>query len=659
MEQDHSHGRRRFLKGSLVLGTASAMAPAALAQQAGQGGQAKDGAGTKPAGPSAATAHAEAGPVDAHPSMPNGHGGAGAIIRDPGSDYMVDLLRAAGIRYVAAIPGSSFRGVHESLVNHGGNKAPELIVCVHEEISAAIAHGYAKAAGHPMACLVHSTVGLQHASMAIYNAWCDRVPMMVLAGNGLDETHRRPGVEWFHTAADLGAFVRDYVKWDDTPVSLAHYGESFMRAMQITMTPPCDPVLIVCDGDLQEEAIPDRAALPIPKLAEVAPAGGNPAAIGQAADMLVNATQPLIVADRAARTPAGMRALVQLAELLNAPVIDRGGRLNMPTNHYLNHTGRQASLVASADVILGLELTDIWGVVNDVPDIMHRKSVRKARPDARIIGISAGYGAAHGNVQDQQRYLATDLTLEADSETAMPQLIEAIGQRLDEGKRAAIAARKDALADAHKQMRATDAEAAANGWDASPISTARLSMELWNQIRHLDWALVSDTNFASYWPMRLWDFTEHHQYNGGAGGYGIGYGMPASVGAALAHRDAGRISVSIQTDGDMMMLPGSLWTLAHHQIPLLIVMHNNRAWHQETMHLKRMANWRGRGPTNWPVGTTITDPDIDFATLARSMGVWAQGPIDDPAKLSHAIAAALEVVKQGKPALLDILTQPR
>ena len=641
----------------MALGAASTIGISAGAQATSGRGAAPSGA-DKPAGPSTGAIQAETGPVRTGPPASGAHGET-ATIGDPGSDYMVELLHAAGIRYVAAIPGSSFRGLHESIVNHGGDKAPQLITCVHEEISAAIAHGYAKAAGHPMACLVHSTVGLQHASMAIYNAWCDRVPMMVLAGNGLDETKRRPGVEWFHTAADLGEFVRSYVKWDDTPVSLGHYGESFMRAMQITLTPPCDPVLIVCDGDLQEEDIPDRSALPIPRLAEVAPAGGNPAAIGQAADMLVKAEQPVIVADRAARTLDGMRSLVRLAELLNAPVIDRLARLNMPTNHYLNQTGRQASLVKTADVILGLELTDIWGVVNDVPDIMHRKSVRKARPDAKIIGISAGYGTAHGNVQDQQRYLATDLMLDADAETAMPQLIDAIEQRLDGARRKAIAGRKAALVDAYHAMRAGDAEAAAIGWDASPISTARLSMELWDQIKHLNWALVSDINFVSYWPTRLWDFTEHHQFIGGAGGYGIGYGMPSSVGAALAHRDAERIPVSIQCDGDMMMLPGALWTLAHHDIPMLVVMHNNRAWHQETMHLKRMANWRGRGPTTWPVGTTITDPDIDFSTLARSMGVWAQGPIDDPAKLASAIGAALDIVKQGKPALLDVLTQPR
>jgi thiamine pyrophosphate-dependent acetolactate synthase large subunit-like protein len=200
---------------------------------------------------------------------------------------------------------------------------------------------------------------------------------------------------------------------------------------------------------------------------------------------------------------------------------------------------------------------------------------------------------------------------------------------------------------------------AARGWDASPISTARLSMELWDRIKAEPWALVSSSAFISRWPNRLWDFTEHHQYIGGEGGFGLGYGGPAAVGAAIAHHRAGRLPVAIQPDGDLMMAPAIFWTLAHHKIPLLMVMHNNRAWHQETMHLQRMASRRDRHPENALVGTVINDPIIDYSMLARSQGVWAEGPVDNPAKLGAAIARALAVVKSGKPALLDVVTQPR
>lgn len=647
--------RRAFMTGSLVVGAAAMSSPAF----GGQPGPSRDRArGAK--GPTAAVAHAEAGPIGTEPDVVATPSRAGeAVIARPGSDYMVDLMKAAEIRYVAVMPGSSFRGLQESIVNHGGNVAPEIIVCVHEEISAAMAHGYAKVAGKPMACLLHSNVGLQHASMAIYNAWCDRAPMLLLTANHLDATKRRPGVEWTHATQDLGSFVRDYIKWDDVPVSLAHYGESFARAMQLTMTPPYEPVMIVVDSELQESAIPPGTEIPVPRLSVTAPPAGDPVAVELAADLLVAADQPMIAADRAARTPAGVRRLVRLAELLNAPVVDRGGRMNMPTTHYLNQTGRQSALVAGSDVILGLELTDIWGLVNNVSDKAERKSQRLARADAKVIGISANYAFAHGNVQDVQRYYAADVTLAADAETCLPQLIAAVERRLTGAHRRTIADRKAALEASYRDMRAGHATAAARGWDASPISTARLSMEIWDRIRTLDWGLVSNSDFISAWPQRLWDITEHHQYIGGEGGYGVGYGLPAALGAALAHRDAGRIAVSIQTDGDVMMLPGTFWTLAHHNVPILIVMHNNRAWHQETMHLKRIANRRDRGPESWDIGTTITDPNIDYAGLARSMGVWAEGPIDDPARLGAALDRALAVTRSGKPALVDVVTQPR
>ena len=184
-------------------------------------------------------------------------------------------------------------------------------------------------------------------------------------------------------------------------------------------------------------------------------------------------------------------------------------------------------------------------------------------------------------------------------------------------------------------------------------------MEVYDIIKDLDWALVSSAGFASFWPQRLWDIERHHQYIGADGGYGVGYGAPAAAGAAMAHRDAGRIPVAIQSDGDMMVLPGTLWTLAHHHIPLLTVMQNNRAYHQETMHIQRMAGRRNRGAERAPIGTLLTEPNIDFAAMARSMGVWAEGPIDKPAKLRPALQRALKVVQSGKPALVDVITQPR
>ena len=189
------------------------------------------------------------------------------IVARPGSDFMVDVIKATGIEYIASNPGSSFRSLQESIVNYGGNKKPEFLTCMHEESSVAMAHGYAKAAGKPMGIFAHGTVGLQHAAMAVYNAWCDRVPMMIFAGNFLDADKRRPGVEWYHCVQDPAAMLRDFTKWDDQPASLQHFAESVMRGYKITTTTPMGPVVITADGYLQEAQVQNEKKLHIPKLA--------------------------------------------------------------------------------------------------------------------------------------------------------------------------------------------------------------------------------------------------------------------------------------------------------------------------------------------------------------------------------------------------------
>jgi acetolactate synthase-1/2/3 large subunit len=643
-----STGRRRFIGGSLV-GAAGAVVVQAV--PAGAQGVPASLPKPRPAGPSPWLAAAESRSPGAEAALAADH------VEYPGSDFMVDCMKAARIDYVTLCPGSSFRGLQESLQSYDG--APTMIVCTHEEISAAICHGYFKVAGKPMACLVHSNVGLQHASMAMFNAWCDRAAMMVVAGNVFDATKRRPGVEWYHTAQDLGAMVRDFVKYDDAPASLQHYAESFMRAQSIAMTAPAKPVLIVADGELQEESVQNGGALRIPKLSiPVAPAG-DARSLATVARWLVGAKSPVIVADRAARTPEGMALLVKLAESLNAPVVDLLGRLNFPTNHYLNHTWLQQSLVTGADVILALEVGDLWGLTNTVPDTIARPSQRLIKPDCKVAAINADYLYSKSNMGDLERYFSPDLPIAAESEASLPALIDAVARELNPAQRDAVAARRQPAQAAFDRMRDQARRDATRGWDASPISTARLCQELWAQIRGEKWGLVSTSAFVSRWPQRLWDMSEHHHYIGAEGGYGVGYGAPAAVGAAIAHREAGRLAVNIQNDGDLMMQPGVLWTQAHHSIPMLNLMHNNRAWHQEVMHLQRMANRRQRHPDRARLGTTITEPNIDYAGMARCMGVWGEGPITDPAKLGPALARALAVVKSGKPALLDVVTQPR
>jgi acetolactate synthase-1/2/3 large subunit len=573
----------------------------------------------------------------------------------PGSDFMVDVIKALGFEYVIANPGSSFRGLHESLVNYGGNKNPEFITCCHEESSVAMAHGYAKVEGKPTCVLAHGTVGLQHASMGIYNAYCDRAPVFMIIGNTLDANTRRPGVEWAHSVQDAAVMVRDFTKWDDTPASLQHFAESAVRAYKIATTPPTMPVLLVADGDLQETPMPAGERPRIPKITLAGPPQGDSGGVAEAAKLLVAAENPVLIADRCARTPAGMKLFTELAETLQAAVVNQNGRMNFPSRHPLDQSERAREVIRNADVILGLEVWDFWGTVNNFRDQLHRTSQPITKAGAKMISISATDLNTRSNYQDFQRFPDLDLSMAADSEATLPALIEACKRLITADRKRAFEERGKKLAEAHLQAEERVRAEASYAWDSTPISTARMAAEIWAKVKDKDWSLVGGRG----WAMRLFNFDKHYQHVGGSGGAGEGYGAPSSVGAALANKKYGRLSVSIQNDGDLMYAPGVLWTAAHHKIPLLSVMHNNRAYHQEVMHLQRMANRHQRGITTAEIGTTLKDPFIDYATLARGMGVHGEGPITDPKDLGPALARALDVVSRGEPALVDVVTQPR
>jgi thiamine pyrophosphate-dependent acetolactate synthase large subunit-like protein len=634
--------RRRFITGGVTI------AGAALAATRPAAAQTADRPAAAP--PTAAALANERGPVEDYtPDELDRY-----FVAAPGSDFMVDVIKSVGIDYLVTNPGSSFRGLHESIVNYGGNARPELLTCTHEEQAVAMGHGYFKVTGKPLAVACHGTVGIQHSAMAVYNAWCDRAPVVMIAGNHLDATQRRIGVEWAHSAQDCLSPIRDYVKWDDTPVSLPHFAESFVRAYKIAMTEPKGPVAIVADGHLQEESA-EGLHLAVPRLSPTVAPQGDSGAIAEAAKRLAKAEQPVIVVDRMARDQHGVELLVELAEALQAPVVDRGGRMNFPNTHYLK---QGAQVLASADVVLGLELDDTWGLVNALRDRPHREPERTAKPDVAIITLGTGELFWHSNYQNFQRYYGADLSIAGDAQATLPALIEAVKRALPRDSRSVRERRAATWRAAHAARRERTLEAARYAWDASPVSTARLSMEVWAAVRERPWALVSDTFFT--WPQDLWTFDRHYQHIGGSGGAGVGYGAPAAVGAALAHREHGRLAVNFQQDGDMMYVPGVMWTAAHHKIPLLSVMHNNRAYHQEVMHVQRMAARRRRG-VDGParIGCTIDDPAIDFAGLAKSLGVWSAGPITDPKRLSGVLREALAVIDSGAPAFIDVVCQPR
>jgi thiamine pyrophosphate-dependent acetolactate synthase large subunit-like protein len=425
------------------------------------------------------------------------------------------------------------------------------------------------------------------------------------------------------------------------------------------MTPPMSHVVLYVDAELQEDPIEGKKPA-VPRLTMPAMPQGETAAVNELARILVAAENPVLVADRLARTPAAIPLLVELAETLQAAVIDQGSRMNFPSLHPLNQTQRAAAIIGSADVVVGLEPADFWATVNVMRDQLHRTSNRLTKPGAKLATITTGDLYIRANYQDFRRMQDVDLAIAADAEATLPALIEAVKRQATSDRERVFQERGSRLADAARATRERLRQEATHAWNESPISTARVASELWAQIKMEDWSLVSNYySEAGVWPRRLWDFSKSYQWLGHAGGGGIGYGAPASVGAALANKKYGRLSVSLQTDGDLMYAPGILWTAAHHRIPLLSVMLNNRGYHQEIMHVQRMCNQRNRGIENGTKGSTLSDPNIDFAKVAQGLGVHAEGPITNPNDLAPALRRALAAVKRGEPALVDVITQAR
>ncbi len=640
--QSPDASRRNFLKSATLAGAATLAAPVAATAQ----GNAPRPA-LKAAVPGPRQIAVETQPPSKDPVNQSSSGG----------DFMVDVLKTLDFDYLAMNCASSFRGIHEALVNYGKNQ-PEILTCPHEEIAVHMAQGYAKMEGKPMAMMCHGTVGLQHASMAMYNAWCDRVPVYVMIGNIVEANKRAPGVEWVHSAIDPAALVRDFVKWDDQPTSLQHFAESAVRAYKIAGTPPMAPVLLSLDAELQENPIPDPEGLRIPRLSRVVPPQADAGALAETAKMLVAAENPVIICDRLARTAAGMARLVELAETLQCPVLDMQGRMNFPSRHPLNHTFRRDAVLGQADVILGIEMNDMFGAVNAFSDRIVRTSRPVTKKDAKTITLGVRDLYMKANYQDFGRYQEVDLAIAGDGEASLPALIEAVKRLVDPARQSAYEARGKKLGAARLAMVERAKSDATIGWDASPITTARMCAEVYAQIRNEDWSLVGNA-IRNTWPHKLWNFDQAHRWNGGSGGAGVGYNAPASLGAALANKRHGRLTVAFQGDGDLMMVPNTLWTAAHHRIPILYVVHNNRAYHQEYMYLQAMAARLGRGIENAHIGTTITDPNVDYATVARGFGVHGEGPVVDPKDLAPALTRAIAAVKSGQPALVDVVTDPR
>ncbi|HZZ95204.1 MAG TPA: thiamine pyrophosphate-binding protein [Usitatibacter sp.] len=572
------------------------------------------------------------------------------------SDVIVDLLHAYDLPHAALNPGASYRGLHDSIVNYGQNR-PTMMLCQHEETAVQIAHGYAKASGKPMVAILHNLVGLLHANMAIYYAYIDRAPVFIVGATGpMDETKRRPRIDWIHTAQGQGEAVRQYTKWDYQPHTIDGAPESFARAYGVMMTQPQGPVYMIYDAWLQEQKLEHEVKLP-PADAVKVPAriGPDPAALAQAADMIAAAERPVIITEYTGRDQEAFGTLVELAETAGIPVYDINARLSFPSRHPLN-VSLSKEAFRTADCVVCLDARDWEKPTTEL--VSTTREVESVVP-ARAKWIEIGFGDLELSswALDYQRMNHADLRVMADTTLAIPMLTKLLRDRISKDRKlkARIKAR---VAETTKKTQARwkkwEAEARED-WGASPITLPRLATEVWNSIREEDWVLTAGT--LEEWTRKLWNFDKPYRHAGRSLGTATQFGI--SMGVALAHREEKRLVVDLQPDGDLMFDAGALWVAAKHRIPMLVVMYNNRAYYNDWEHQIRMAKLRGTPVERAHIGMDMCDPDPDFGKLAQSMGWYGEGPIDDPKKVAAALKRAIARVKAGQPALLDTITQKR
>lgn len=560
-----------------------------------------------------------------------------------GSDPMALLLREMGFPYIALTPGASFRGLHDSLVNFLGNENPELLLCVHEESAVALAHGWTRVTGVPMPVALHSNVGLMHATMAIFNAWCDRIPMLLIGAQGpIDAMARRPWVDWIHTSSDLGALIRGYTKWDNQPGSVEAALESLVRARQIAITAPAGPTYVCLDAALQEQPL---AGMPtLPDLARhAAPAAADPeaGALAQAAKLLSDARRPLIMMGRVSPQRADWDRRVALAERLGAHVLtDIKTGASFPTAHpaqpfppTLYVTPEAGQLIRDADVILVLDWIDPAGTM--------RQACAGALPKAKVILCSLDQYSHNGWSMDYQALPPADINLLASPDRMVTCLLDAFGT---EPRRAPAAVKREIFAPGPDMIEDR----------ISVEAMARTVVDTLAQYR------PSYLRLPLGWPGSCCRFGDPQDYIGFDGGGGIGSGPGMAVGSALALRDAGsdRLPVAVLGDGDFLMGVTALWTAAHYRVPLLIVVANNRSFFNDELHQERMARMRGRPVENRSIGLRMEDPEIDLAMLGAGQGARGFGKVDTPEKLARALEEATAHVKRGGVAVIDVSVAP-
>ncbi|MFA9431881.1 thiamine pyrophosphate-binding protein [Egicoccus sp. AB-alg2] len=573
-----------------------------------------------------------------------------------GSDHLVDELRRLGCRWLPMNPGSSFRGLHDSIVNYAGNNAPQLLLCHHEGIAVAMAHGYAKATRRVGFAVIHDLVGLMQGTMGVYNALVDEVPLVLIGGGGPADTRERRPIDWIHAATAQADLVRRFVKWDAEPIDLPGTQHALVQGTRIAQTEPKGPVYVTVDAAVQEQPTTDVA--PSGEASE-APDGLrlDPAAASDIAAAMLGAERPAIVVGTMGYDPAATTAVVAIAEAVGAACFENEHASIIPSRFAQNLTGAH-DVLAEADLVLALGVKDLRSLLGPVKGRRIGRTEREALQDVELIDVGlrdlslrgwTDMGATTPNCR--QRHLASPVRA---AEAIAAALSDAAS---DPAAAARIEARRDALRERHEQLMTDDRDVVRRRWDETPIAPARLVAELWETVKDEPWQLLL-RNTRSF-PKSVWEFRDGSDYLGHSGGAGVGYGPGAVVGAALGATENGRLPVAIVGDGDLLSAPGAIWTAVHYRIPLLLVVNDNSSFYNDEGHQQAVALDRDRPIDNAWIGMRMEDPQMDFADIARGYGAWARGPFIEPGELAAAFKEALTVVRAGGVAVVHARTAPK
>jgi benzoylformate decarboxylase len=571
-----------------------------------------------------------------------------------GSDVVAETARRLDLKYIALVPGASYRGFHDSIVNYLGNENPQMVICLHEEHAVSIADGYGKVTEKPMAVALHANVGLMHAAMPIFNAWCDRTPMIIFGATGPVDAHRRrPWIDWIHTAKDQASIIRDYTKWDDQPASPQAAVESVLRANQITRTPPYGPVYICLDAGLQEAPLTEELAIPDAARFAPPPSPAVPrGSVQRALDAMGKAKFPLILMGRVSRKQSDWDNRVRFAETIGAAVSTSSNDPSaFPTTHPLHlaapclRPNKDAiALIEKADLILSLDWLDLAGVLR-----MGLGNAQTQVPaDKTIIHVSLDSIRTNGWSMDHQALAAVDIPILAEPDQFVAQMLE----ELDARKTPKAKPRQEMKDIAHWNSAAMSKSSPAPG---QPMTLWDMGMTL------REFAKGKPVTFARLpigWPGEAYEFDGPLSFMGNDGGGAVGTGPGHTIGAALALKGTDRLTIGVIGDGDYLMGVNALWTASHFEIPVMIVAADNRSYYNDEMHQERVAQMRDRPPQNRWIGQRIDDPQVDLVAMARAQGFESEDPVSTPEELAAALKRGAEVVANGGRYFIDSLVQP-